>query len=314
MKVLITGAAGFVGSALHNRLQHEPSALGMPITEIILTDHAPQPIAPKASRTTWTQGDLTSADFIAKLVAHQPDVVFHLASLPGGEAERRFLAGHRVNLDATLMLFEQLAATHPCTVVFSSTIAVYGAPLPASINAHTPLRPPISYGAHKLIGEILLADYSRRGLLDGRSVRLPGIVARPMQASGLASAFMSDLLHTLAAGKSFVCPVSSCATAWWMSVRCCVDNLIHAAQLPASRLNSDRAVQLPVLRLSMSEMVDALCGVYGPNRRRLVRYEPEESVERIFGRYPVLDDQYGRALGFTDDGSAEMLVRNALNR
>src|SRR5690606_4018669 len=145
------------------------------------------------------------------------------AAVPGGAAEADYALGRRVNLETTLGLFETLACQgrRPPTVVYSSTIAVYGSELPDRVTPETPLNPPLTYGAHKLACEVLLADFSRRGLLDGRSVRLPGIVARPRAPSGLASAFMSDILHALAAGDRFTCPVSAQATAWWMSARRC---------------------------------------------------------------------------------------------
>ena len=240
------------------------------------------------------------------------DVVFHLASIPGGLAERQYELGRQVNLDATLALLEQLREQpHAARVVFASSVAVYGAPLPALVDDATPLKPTLSYGAQKLIGEILVNDFSRRGWIDGIALRLPGIVARPPTPSGLLSAFMSDIFWALQAGKPFTCPVSPQAVAWWMSVHCCVDNLLHAAQLPSKQQGSTRAVALPVLRLSISELVEALADMYGADRRTLVRYEPNEALEAGFGRYPPITTTTAEALGFGHDGTIANLIRNA---
>ena len=173
-------------------------------------------------------------------------------------------------------------------------------------------KPTLSYGAHKLIGEILVADFSRRGWIDGIALRLPGIVARPPEPSGLLSAFMSDIFWKLTAGEPFTCPVSPKAVAWWMSVRCCVDNLLHAARLTSEQRRSTRAIALPVLRLTIAELVDALARVYGEDRLHLVRYAPNEALEAGFGRYPPLDASTAEALGFRHDGTIQDLIRNAM--
>jgi D-erythronate 2-dehydrogenase len=138
-----------------------------------------------------------------------------LASIPGGTAERNFELGHRVNLEGTLALFEALRRQPKApVVVFASTIAVYGSPLPALVESNTPVKPNLSYGTQKLIGELMLEDFSRRGFLDGRAVRLPGIVARPLEPSGLISAFMSNVMHQLKRGDAFISPVSPEAAMW----------------------------------------------------------------------------------------------------
>jgi nucleoside-diphosphate-sugar epimerase len=196
--------------------------------------------------------------------------------------------------------------------VFASSVAVYGEPMPALVNDATSPRPTLSYGAQKLIGEILLADYSRRGWIDGLALRLPGIVARPPEPSGHLSAFMSDIFWKLAAGEPFTCPVSPQAVAWWMSAGCCVDNLLHAIRLAPEQRQSARAIALPVLRLSIAELVDALARMYGDDRRALVSYAPNEALEAAFGRYPPLEATTAAALGFRHDGTIEQLIRNAM--
>ena len=260
------------------------------------------------------------------LAALAPDVVFHLASMPGGAAERDPGMGMAVNLHGTTRLFEQLAlqASTP-VVVFTSTVAVYGGSLPAVVDDTTPLKPMTSYATHKLMTEYLLADLSRRGKLDGRTVRLPGIVARPPQAGGHVSAFMSDIIHRLAAGEAYTCPVSAAATCWWMSVGCCVDNLLHAARVTPAQIaalatqtatcspTAARTWQLPVLRFSIGELVRTLAGLYGADRSQLVTYAPIDAVQAQFGSLPLLATATARALGMRDDGDIESLVRRALH-
>jgi nucleoside-diphosphate-sugar epimerase len=218
-----------------------------------------------------------------------------------------------VNLRATLAMLELLRdqPAPPARFTFASTIAVYGSPMPAVVDDDTPMRPGLSYGAHKLVDEILIKDYSRRGWIDGRIVRLPGIVARPAEPSGLLSAFMSDIFWKLRAGEPFTCPVSADAVAWWMSVGCCVDNLLHAAGLDARAVEARRDWTLPVLRLRIAELVDALVRRYGEDRRGLVSYAPDDALEQAFGRFPPLEAGAAEAIGFRHDGDVDRLVVNA---
>lgn len=310
MRVLVTGAGGFVGSVLVTHLLREGQVAGQRIAALALLDRQ---LAAVPGAQSW-EGDLGDATTLERIAAFAPDAVFHLAAVPGGAAEADYALGRRVNLDATLALFETLAALPRRTVVvYASTIAVYGADLPDPVTPHTPLRPALTYGAHKLACEALLADFSRRGLLDGRSLRLPGIVARPRGAgSGLKSAFMSELLHALAAGEAFTCPAGPGATAWWMSAQRCAENLVHAAGMDVTQADPRRAWPMPVLHASIAQVVDAAAEVFGQAPR--IRYEPDEALEAVFGRYPRLDDAEPRALGLRCDGDAQNLIRTAMGR
>lgn len=314
MRVLVTGAGGYIGATLLTLLSEERVLGASRIEALAAVDRLLQSTP---EDVTAISGDLGSEATLRQVLDFRPDVVFHLAAIPGGAAEADYEAGRCVNLNATLDLFEGLAATarsgaKPPVVVYASTVAVYGIDLPEVVTPQTVLRPPITYGAHKLACEILLADFSRRQWLDGRSVRLPGIVARPRSPSGLVSAFMSDLLHALAAGEAYTCPVGPEATAWWMSARRCAQNLMHAAVMDVSNASPGRAWPLPVLRLSINEVVRTTAEMYGDDRLNLVRYEPKEQVEAVFGRYPKLDDSEPRALGLKDDESPQALIRRAL--
>jgi nucleoside-diphosphate-sugar epimerase len=241
-------------------------------------------------------------------------VLFHLAAVPGGAAAANYRLGWNVNVEAVVGLFELLAGQkQPARVVFSSSIGVFGVPLPADkVDDETLPIPTMSYGAQKLIGETLLADFARRGLIDGISVRLPGIVARPRQAGGHLSAYMSNIFHALAAGEAFSCPVSAGATSWFMSRERVVDNLIHAAALPADAIGR-RTFNLPALRLSTAELVDGIGTALGRNVGHLVSFAPNNALEAQFGAYPPLFTPIADALGFAHDGDAVSLVRRALD-
>jgi nucleoside-diphosphate-sugar epimerase len=196
--------------------------------------------------------------------------------------------------------------------VYATTIGVYGVPMPEVIDEDTLPAPSMSYGAHKYIGEVLVSDFTRKGYVDGISLRLPGIVARP-SAGGMLSAFMSEMIRRVAAGEPFVCPVSVGGRAWWMSRSCVVDNLLHAAVLPRAELQRRRAWLLPVQHASMGEVVEALGRVHGAGRTALVRYEANEPLEAQFARMPPLRCPTSDAAGFRHDGSLEALVQRALD-
>ncbi|RQV69658.1 NAD-dependent epimerase/dehydratase family protein [Burkholderia cenocepacia] len=314
MRVLVTGAGGFVGSELVRRLLREGVAAAGDIEELLLLDERIDEV-PQNRRIKVFTGDFCAPETLGAALSVPVDLVFHLASVPGAQAEADPNLGSRVNLHGTLVLFDELArhaqrwARVP-RVVFASSVAVYGAALPERMDEHTAVHPTISYGAHKLIGEVILADWARRGVLDGRSLRLPGIVARPGLSAGHGSAFMSAIFRAAEQGQPYTCPVSPSATAWWMSRACCVDNLLHAARLPEDRLDAARVWTPPVLHLQVEAVVGALERRFGMTR---IDYAPVETIERLFGRQPPLVDSRAVSLGFAHDGMVEQLVKRALD-
>lgn len=313
MRVLITGANGFVGRQLVLELLVRGAIAGRPIGTLLLLDTHLDGV-PRDPRVRLHQGSISDAALLRRVLADGIDVVFHLVSVPGGAAEQDYDLGYQVNLLASLELLDQLRhQPRPPVLVYASSVAVYGAPLPARMDEAAATRPQLSYGAHKLMIETALCDLARRGEVDGRALRLPGIVARPRQPNGLRSAFMSDLLHTYAAGEPYVCPVAPQATAWWMSARCCITNLIHAAELAGLPADSERVWQLPVLQLSVAQVIDALASRFGEVGRAAIRFEPDAHLQALFGSMPTLKSPRARAVGFRHDGSASALVRNALN-
>jgi D-erythronate 2-dehydrogenase len=318
MNLLITGANGFIGKALTSRLLSEaaaPPAGLRPIGRLTLIDLGFE--GPDVPRVRRLHGSIADPAVLARAFDTPVDVVFHLASIPGGMSEQHYELARQVNVDATLNLLEAaraqtIASSKAVTVVFASSIAVLGAALPAIVDDATPLRPKLTYGSHKLIGEILLDDFNRRGWVDARSIRLPGIVARPPQRMGQLSAFLSDIFRELAAGRSYACPVSADSTSWLMSVHCVVDNLLHAATLPSSAKRDTCAWTLPALRISMSQAVQAIADVYGSDVLSRVTYGSNPALEANFGRYPPLRTPAAEAAGFAHDGDVATLVRRAL--
>jgi nucleoside-diphosphate-sugar epimerase len=196
--------------------------------------------------------------------------------------------------------------------VFASTIGVFGVPMPDVIDEDAYPMPSLSYGAQKWIGEILVADYSRRGWIDGRSVRLPGIVARPPAPTGQLSAFLSNILRDLSAGREFVCPVAAEGKTWWMSVECCIDNLLHAARMSVDSSFARRVWMLPVLYASLGEIVAAIAQKHGPEVLKRVRYQPDAKLQAQFASYPPMRCPRSLAAGFKHDGTLPLMIERAL--
>lgn len=313
MRVLITGANGFVGRELVRCLLARGRLRGQAIGSLLVLDTDLKSL-PTDPRLRCHHGSVTDAALMRRVLADGVDVVFHLVSIPGGAAEDQYELGYQVNLLASLELLNQLRnPLQPPVLVYASSVAVYGANLPARMNESAEPRPELSYGTHKAMVERAVIDLGRRAEVDGRVLRLPGIVARPREPNGLRSAFMSDLLRAFAEGEPYTCPVSAQATAWWMSARCCVNNLIHAAEMDSPLPGTQRVWQLPVLQLSMAQVVDALAASYGQERRNLISYAPDAQLETLFGRMPPLKTPQARAAGFSHDGNAAALIRHSLN-
>ncbi|UBM09373.1 NAD-dependent epimerase/dehydratase family protein [Cupriavidus metallidurans] len=309
MNVMITGAGGFVGRNLVEHLLRKhvgPAAIhaqNLTLVDIRLD-------APADERVQAIEGDLSDASLIASALRSKPDVIIHLASVPGGSAERDYLVGRKVNLDGTRELIEQAEKLEKRPrFVFASSVAVFGSPQSSVVDEDSQPAPKTSYGAHKLIGEILVEDASRRGWIDGVSLRLPGVVARPPGPSGLVSSFMSDVFWRVRDGRPITLPVSPDATSWWISVQQCVKNLIIAAGLDTERLGERRTLTMPVLHLTMCEVVGALAKLWNRDPLEIIRYQPDPGVETLFGRCPPLVTPRAHAIGLRHDGSVDELVR-----
>jgi len=326
MHVLITGADGFVGAALVRRLLQVPptgagqGGAGPGDIRLTLVDRHFRQGPPGPGHRHYT-GSFADPALLQSLSDDPPQQVFHLASMPGALAEREPEAGLQANLLATVQLLEHLAGltrqgrqgrTSPPRVVLASSVAVYGALGPEPVTEQQLPQPELSYGAHKWMSELLLADFSRRGELCGCSLRLPGIVARPATESGHGSAFMSQIFHALREGRPYECPVSPEASAWWMSLDACLDNLLHAASLSASAMPASRCWQLPVLCLPVASVIEATAQHLGRPAAALIQHRPDIRIEALFGRQPPLLTPLAEAAGFVHDGSVQGLVARVL--
>lgn len=301
--IIITGAGGFVGRHLVGRLVESGH-------RVVALDASAQAI-PAGARVV--AGDLGDAAVRAEALRDGCSAVIHLATVPGGAAEADPAASWRINVQALYSLIGECAHAGDCPrFVYASSIAVFGEPLPPQVDDRTALSPRLIYGGHKAMMEDVVALFSNRGAIEGVTVRLPGILARPKGPSGLKSAFMSDLFHALKAGEAYVCPVSPDATIWAQSIAACVRNFTHALAADPARLPSTRAVTLPALRLRIQDLVDEIarqCGV----APALVRYAPEADLEVAFGAQPPLVTPAADMAGFTHDGDLAALVANALS-
>lgn len=303
MKIIVTGAGGFVGRHLVRKLLARGD-------EVVGLDTVDGGIPDGARKVA---GDFGDRAVRGEALSGGCDAVIHLATVPGGAAEADPAASRRINIDAMYDLLEEAGASGTCPrVVYASSIAAYGSPFPPDeVNDATPLSPKMIYGGHKAMMEIAVVMLSNRGFIDGVSVRLPGILARPKGPSGMKSAFMSDLFHALKAGEEFVCPVSPQATIWAESLDRCADNFVHALDFDTSTLPPTRAVTLPALTIRMDELageIAAQCGV-DPG---LVSYQPDADLEAAFGAHPRLVTQAAETAGFAHDQSVANLVGSAL--
>lgn len=312
MHILVTGANGFIGSHLCRTLLRlaEQQPERWPISRLTAVDLSVQAL-PSHPLLTALAGSFADANQLANALATPADLVFHLASVPSGRSESDPSLGMDVNVHGTLRLLDMLKAQgNVPTLVFASSIAVYGKPQDPLVTDETLPTPTLSYGAHKVIGEVLVNDYARRGWIKGCSLRLPGIVARPPEPNGAVSIFLSNLIRELSAGRPFTCPTSASARTWLMSVGCCVDNLLHAAQ---HEFSGRRTFMLPPLHVQLGELVQTIGQEFGiAHIERLVRWQPDAWVEFNFGSYPPVRLPAAEAEGFRADADVRTLVRAAL--
>ncbi|MEY4761826.1 MAG: hypothetical protein RLZZ200_1682 [Pseudomonadota bacterium] len=308
MKVLVTGAGGFVGREVLRILAQDPSL------QVVAVDTGLRGLA-ASPRLRLLAGNITDESVREAAVGDGVDALVHLAAVPGGAAEMDPAASRRVNIDATLDLFDGVAreGRRP-RVVFASTIAVFGDTLPpGGVDDSTPLAPRLIYGAHKAMIETMLSTLHRRGAVSGVSLRLPGIIARPKGPSGMKSAFMSNLFHALREGESFVSPVSPAATIWLMSVQQVALNLVHALRVDDARIPAERALTLPALRIGWSDLIAEVARQTGAPSST-VSFEPDAALEEAFGAYPPLSTPAAERAGFAHDGDTATLVARALEQ
>jgi len=295
VKTLIIGAGGMIGRKLSAQLAGE---------ELILQDVVPFDGATFVS-------DLSAPGEAEKLVASRPGLIFHLAAVVSGEAETDFVKGYRVNLDATRRLFEAIRKeNYKPRVVFTSSIAVFGAPFPEAIGDEFLSAPLTSYGTQKAIDELLLSDYSRRGFFDGIGIRLPTICVRPGKPNKAASGFFSGIIREPLAGQEALLPVPDSVRHWFASPRAAIAFLLHASKIDSAKLGTRRNLSMPGVSATVAEQIEALRKVAGEKVARLIRREPDPTIMRIVSGWPQnFDPQRALALGFRADQSFEQIIR-----
>jgi nucleoside-diphosphate-sugar epimerase len=303
-KILVIGAAGMIGRKLTERLAREGAG------ELILHDIVPADVPVKAQTVV---SDLSAPGAAEKLVAERPDLIFHLAAIVSGEAEADFDKGYRINLDGTRRLFEAVRNVgdgYKPRLVFTSSIAVFGAPFPEAIGDEFLSAPLTSYGTQKAIGELLLSDYSRRGFFDGVGIRLPTICVRPGKPNKAASGFFSGIIREPLSGQEAVLPVPETVRHWFASPRAAIGFLLHAARIKSEQLGARRNVSMPGICATVAQQIDALRKVAGDQAARLIRHEPDPTIMRIVSGWPQnFDAKRSLALGFRADQSFEEIIR-----
>ncbi|MCC0037868.1 MAG: SDR family oxidoreductase [Brucellaceae bacterium] len=312
MRVLVTGAAGMIGRKLTARLVDDGTIAGSAITALDLHDIVPpdQGTLDRIAVTT-SASDLAAPGEAEKLVAARPDVIFHLAGVVSGEAEADFELGYRVNLDGTRALFDAVRQkNHHPRVVFSSSIAVFGAPFPDIIPDEFHPTPLTSYGTQKLICEALLADYTRRGFFDGIGIRLPTINVRPGKPNKAASGFFSGIIREPLAGREAVLPVPRSVVHTHASPRSAVGFLIRAAGIDGDAVGPRRNLTMPGVAVTVGEQIEALRRVAGDDVARLIREEPDETIWAIVQNWPTrFAATRARELGFAAETSFDDIIR-----
>jgi nucleoside-diphosphate-sugar epimerase len=316
MKILVTGGSGFLGQRLiralctRGRLRDAGGAV-KDIGGVVALDAISTPDAFTDPRVSYRHGDLSDPAMIAAAFDAGVDSVFHLAAVVSGAAEADFDLGMRVNLDGTRALLEACRrGSAPPRLVFASSVAVYGGVLPEVVNDATTPAPQSSYGVQKLIGELLVGDYTRRGFIDGRALRLPTIVVRPGKPNAAASSFASGIIREPLARVGAICPVVESTSLWLMSPTTAIDNLLHAHETPAAAWGATRAVNLPGLTASVRDILDALKVVGGASAASRVRFEVDERIAKIVYGWPArFDAARALELGFSRDADIVSVVR-----
>ncbi|ABK36119.1 D-erythronate dehydrogenase [Aeromonas hydrophila] len=295
MQIIITGGGGFLGQKLARALLHS----SLPFSELLLVDiQAPPALADP--RVRCLQADLTAPGVAESLISERTTVVYHLAAIVSSHAEQDFDLGWQVNLDTTRSLLEACRHARPgIRFVFTSSLAVYGGPLPELVNDGTALTPTSSYGTQKAMGELLVNDYSRKGYVDGLALRLPTICVRPGKPNRAASSFVSSIIREPLQGEVTVCPVSPDLRLWLSSPATVVANFLLAATLPRG---DARSINLPGISVTVGEMLTALTQAGGQAARDRVQFAADPAIERIVASWPGrIDNQRASALGFMAD-------------
>jgi nucleoside-diphosphate-sugar epimerase len=315
MRIVITGGAGFLGRRLAREILARGALTGAdgtarPVTELVLLDVVAAQGMDDA-RVRAIAGDLADPAVIASAVTPKTESVFHLAAVVSGEAEADFDKGMRVNLDASRRLLEHCRSMKaPPRFVFASSLAVYGGPLPDPVPDDAPLTPQASYGAQKVMTEYLVYDMTRKGFIDGRSLRLPTVTVRPGKPNRAASSFASGIIREPLSGVDAICPVAPTTKVWVTSPTTVIRNFIVGHEAPASAFAHTRSVNVPGMAVTVAGMVDALRRVAGDAVADRVKWQYDAAIDRIVATWPTnFAPRLAPALGMTADTDFEAIIR-----
>jgi len=314
MKVMILGSAGMIGQKLIENIASLGSLNGIKIKKLILFDVVNTPY-PKNDdmRFLIKSGDLSKETVCKDLISEKPDIIFHLAAVVSGEAEKKFDLGWNVNAKGSWNLFESIryVGNGYCPkLVFASSIAVFGTPFPNKINDEFFTTPLTSYGSQKVVSELLLADYSRKNMVDGISIRLPTICVRPGKANLAASGFFSGIIREPLNGLEAILPVSTDIRHWFASPRSAIGFLIHAAQLDTKKLNNRITLNMPGLSVTVKEQIESLKRVAGNEIAKLIKYKADPQIQKIVGSWAKdLEAKRATNLGFKAENTFDDIVK-----
>ena len=314
MKVLIMGGAGMIGQKLLNLILKNKKLKNEEITEITLFDIIESPYPLNSSIPIITKsGDISDPKTSIDLISSKPDIIFHLAAIVSGQAEQEFDLGWNINAKGSWSLFEAIRhkGDNYCPrVVFTSSIAVFGAPFPEKIPDDFFTTPLTSYGAQKAISELLLADYSRKGMVDGISIRLPTICVRPGKPNLAASGFFSGIIREPLNGKEAILPVSDEVRHWHATPRSAAGFLIHAAEIDTSTLNNRITLNMPGLSVTVKEQIEALGRVAGNDVVKLIKYKPDPMIQKIVAGWARnFETKRAIQLGFKAENNFDEIIK-----
>lgn len=314
MHVLVIGASGFLGYKLVDRLVSDEELRGSRLSLLTLADvNTPTgPLGNANVQVKTAKVDITDPASVRELLESRPDVIFHLAGVMSGDAEEHFSKGYTVNVDGTRNILEtiRLATDYTPRLIFTSSVAVFGPPFPEVIEDSQVCTPRCSYGAQKAISELLVDDYSRKGFVDGISLRLPTIVVRPGEPNKAASSFFSGIIREPLANMEAICPVPLDLRHTVASPRAAVGYLIHAASLAPPVLMDGRTITMPGVSLTVGEMIESLVDVSGKHAAELIRHKPDPFIKSIVSIWPSqFDAKRALGLGFVPDPSYDDILK-----